>query len=111
MIFITGPLWSGKRDAAKRLLGCGDAELAARAVWDVQEMAREEVDLQELSDRLSANEVVIATEVGGGVVPVDEKERAARERAGRLACLLAARAETVVRVFCGVPKTIKGEIK
>jgi len=54
---------------------------------------------------------VIAAEVGGGVVPLDPAERAARERAGRLACLLAQRAETVVRVFCGIPKTIKGKEK
>ena len=35
--------------------------------------------------------IVMATEVGGGVVPMDAGERAAREAAGRLACLLAAR--------------------
>ena len=39
MTLITGPLWSGKRDAACRLLGCTRAELAAHAVWDVQELA------------------------------------------------------------------------
>ena len=39
MILITGPLWSGKRDFACRLLGCGREELAARAVWDAQELA------------------------------------------------------------------------
>ena len=41
---------------------------------------------------------------------VFEPERAARERAGRLCCLLAERADTVVRVFCGIPKVIKGEL-
>ena len=52
-----------------------------------------------------------ASELGGGVVPVDPREREARERAGRLACLLAARADTVIRVFCGIPKVLKGEGK
>ena len=94
MIFITGPLYSGKREYARLLLGCTREELAQRAVWDVQQLAR--------------NEVVIATEVGGGVVPVDKNERAAREAAGRLGCLLAQRADAVVRVFCGIPVYLKG---
>lgn len=110
MILIVGPLWSGKRAVAKKLLRCDEAELARRAVWDVQELAREDIELEKTADELSASEVVIATEVGGGVVPVDDAERAARERAGRLCCLLAERAETVVRVFCGIPKAIKGEL-
>ena len=36
MIFITGPLYSGKREYARLLLGCTREELAQRAVWDVQ---------------------------------------------------------------------------
>ena len=52
----------------------------------------------------------IKTEVGGGVVPVDPAERAARENAGRLACMLAARAACVVQMFCGIPTVLKGEL-
>ena len=110
MIFIFGPLWSGKRAVAKQLLGCGDAELEQRAVWDVQELAREQTDLEELAIELSRYDAVIATEVGGGVVPFDPAERETRERAGRLSCLLAERADAVVRVFCGIPKVIRGEL-
>ena len=110
MIFIFGPLWSGKRAVAKELLGCGDAALSRCAVWDAQELARQGADLDALADELSRREVVIATEVGGGIVPVDPEERAARERAGRLNCLLAERAETVVRVFCGIPMVLKGKL-
>lgn len=110
MILITGPLFSGKRDAAKRLLGCDDAALARRAVCDAQELARERADVEALADELARYEVVTSAEVGGGVVPLDPRERAARERAGRLACLLAARADAVVRVFCGIPTVIKGEL-
>ena len=54
--------------------------------------------------------MVVATGVGGGVVPVDREERAAREAAGRLACLLARRADAVVRVFCGIPVVLKGKL-
>ncbi len=109
MIFITGPLYSGKRAYACRLLGCAPEALSGRAVWDVQERAAAAPDIDALADELSAHEVVIATEVGGGVVPTDPAERAAREAAGRLACLLAARAACVIRVFCGLPMILKGD--
>ena len=108
MIFITGPLYSGQRDYACKILGCREAELKSRAIWDVQDLAARRGDLDVLADELSRYEVVIATEVGGGVVPVDAGERAGREAAGRLGCLLAQRAERVVRVFCGLPMVLKG---
>ena len=73
MTLITGPLWSGKRDAACRLLGCTRAELAAHAVWDVQELAaacQDPAGLEALAERLAEGyEIVILTEEGGGVVP------------------------------------------
>ena len=82
MIFITGPLYSGKRTFAQRLPGTRIAE--------VQALAAEAENLEKLAEELSAYDIVMATEVGGGVVPMDAGERAAREAAGRLACLLAA---------------------
>ena len=63
-----------------------------------------------LADELAAYDVVTATEVGGGIVPIDPAERARREAAGRLACLLAARADCVVQMFCGLPTILKGEL-
>ena len=60
---------------------------------------------------LSANPevILICDEVGCGVVPVDPAQRARREAVGRLCCRLAARAERVERVFCGLPMVLKGE--
>lgn len=109
MIFVTGPLFSGKRAYIQQALGLSEEELAQKAVWDVQELARGAADLAALADALAEKEIVIATEVGGGVVPIDAGERAAREAAGRLACLLAQRADTVVRVCCGLPQLLKGK--
>ncbi len=109
MVFITGPLYSGKKSVAKSWMHWEDHELEQRAVWDVQQMAAGCKDLEQLAEELSQKEVVIATEVGGGVVPASAKERMAREAAGRLACLLAQKADTVIRVFCGIPTVLKGE--
>ena len=102
MLFITGPLYSGKRTFAQKFGG--------RQITDVQDLAADAQDLQKLAEELAAYDVVIATEVGGGVVPVEAKQRAAREAAGRLACLLAARADCVVQMFCGLPIVLKGEL-
>lgn len=110
MTLIVGPLFNGKRQAAMELLGCDEAELTRRAVWDVQDLAASSSDLEALAAELAEHEVVIATEVGGGVVPTDPAERAAREAAGRLNCLLAKRADRVIRVFCGIPTVLKGEL-
>ena len=110
MIFVTGPLFAGKRDYVRTALHWSEEELRKNAVWDVQDLAAGTDDLIELADRLACKPVVIATEVGGGVIPADPQERADREAAGRLACLLAERADAVIRVYCGLPRALKGEL-
>lgn len=105
MIFITGPMYSGKADYARSLCS-GD-----KILLNAHELAADASDLSALADALAARYAVItAAETGGGVVPIDPAQRAAREAAGRLACLLAAKADTVVRVFCGIPTAIKGDL-
>ena len=110
MIFVTGPLFSGKQEYICRALGWSDSDFAEKGIRDVHELAGKADDIYSLAEELSAKHVVIATEVGCGVVPVDKEERRCREAAGRLACLLAERADTVVRVCCGIPKVLKGEL-
>ena len=105
MILITGPFYSGKRTFARTLPG--------RCIADVQQLAagcKDSAELEKLADKLSAYDIVLSTEVGGGVVPIDPVERTARENAGRLACMLAARAACVVQMFCGIPTVLKGEL-
>ena len=103
MIFITGPLYSGKRTFARRLGG--------RQMADAQELAAGAESLERLADELAAQyDVVMATEIGGGIVPREAEQRRAREAAGRLGCLLAARADTVIEMFCGIATVRKGEM-
>ena len=76
----------------------------------MEHLAAQAADLKALADELAVHEIVISSETGGGIVPIDPAERKAREAAGRLSCLLAQRAETVVRVVCGLPQVLKGEL-
>ncbi len=110
MIFVTGPLFAGKQTYICRALGWTEADFRKNGVRDVQELAANARDLDKLAAELSVYRVVLATEIGGGVVPVDRLERKNREAAGRLACLLAERADTVIRVQCGLPQLLKGEL-
>lgn len=110
MILIVGPLFSGKRKFAQEYLDCREEEM----ICDVQEMVSAgmtEKALLALADRLEEKRVVIATEIGCGIVPIDKEERICRELAGRLQCLLAERAETVIRIFCGIPMVLKGSLE
>ena len=109
MIFVTGPMFSGKRAYLKSVLNLSDEEFAERAVWNVEELVSEKaVTLESLADELALKDIVIAVEIGSGLVPLDASEREKRERAGRLACMLAERADTVIRVVCGCPQILKG---
>ncbi len=110
MIFVTGPLFSGKQEYICRALGISSADFEKNCVRDVEKLAGKTENLEELADSLAEKRVVIATEVGCGVVPADPEERREREAAGRLAVLLASRADTVVRVICGLPQILKGSI-
>ena len=110
MIFVTGPLFAGKREYICSALGWTEDDLTQRAIWDVQALAANAPDLEALAQDLSRYEVVIATEIGGGVVPMDPVQRQAREAAGRLSCLLAQCAQRVIRVVCGLPQALKGEL-
>lgn len=104
-VYVTGPMASGKRDYVLNTLGIPVAE----AAFEVQEILRErpDLDVAVLAEELSGYQAITQTEVGAGVIPLSVSEREWREKTGRLACLLASRADIVVRMVCGVPIRIK----
>lgn len=51
--------------------------------------------------------VLVCDEVGSGIVPIDPFEREYRELVGRICCMLAARADQVYRVCCGIGTVLK----
>ncbi len=116
MILIIGGKASGKTEYVKNL-GYGDADFSqdpfsrARVIYGAQELLFDDpTRTDELYEALKDKEVIIVNEVGSGVIPVERKLRLGREAAGRLSVLLAKRADTVVRMVCGIPSVIKGQI-
>ena len=66
---------------------------------------------EELTDTLRKRDrelILICDEVGCGLVPVDAFDRNWRETTGRICCDLAAGADQVHRVICGIGTVIKG---
>lgn len=116
MILIIGGLASGKRDYVKNTYGYQDKDMADAAldgrpvIFNLQDLVAEQLETYNaLLPELLKKKIIICNEIGSGVVPVDKKERGVREATGRLCTELAARAEKVVRVFCGIPQVIKDE--
>lgn len=114
MLLIVGGQGSGKR---QYVLGLGYAEgdiapatLDSRPVLaDLHLLLRENPEAADRDfESLLRKEVVICNEVGCGVVPMDAAERAWRDLVGRTCARLAARADTVVRLCCGIPIHLKG---
>jgi adenosylcobinamide kinase/adenosylcobinamide-phosphate guanylyltransferase len=104
-VYVTGSMASGKREYVLNTLGIPETE----AAFEVQELLREKpnMDVAALAEKLSGYQAITQTEVGAGVIPLAASDREWRERAGRLACLLASRADIVVRMVCGVPIIVK----
>ncbi len=103
MILVVGGIASGKRTYACSL---GFPEEAC--AFDVHELVRDVGEYGDLVETLADKRVVTCAEVGNGIVPLDPGERAYRERVGRMSSALAARADAVVRMVCGIPVVLKG---
>lgn len=113
MILIIGGAHGGKRDYAASQLGYNFKQMSdqldgAPVLYDLQTLLRHDADYEALLPALYQKQVVICNEVGCGVVPINDADRAWREKVGRVCCALALKAEKVIRVQCGVGTVIKG---
>ncbi|KUO59417.1 MAG: hypothetical protein APF84_07600 [Gracilibacter sp. BRH_c7a] len=125
MIFIFGGKYQGKTAYAltqynEKFKICDLAEesmsniYAADIIKNVQEGIRQLL-AQAISplDYFSENidcfdqKILIGTEIGCGIVPLEEKERIWRDETGRVYQLLANKACKVERIWAGISMTIK----
>ena len=103
------------RHLAQALAGCGDAPVLVDCLtlWLSNLMLADadiEVETTQLEKALAASGpvVVVANEVGSGVVPSSPLGRRFRDAQGVLNQRIAARAERVIMMVAGLPLAVKG---
>ena len=126
-VLIIGGAYQGKTAYAKKAFGLNaentaDGETCSRKECEkakgivkyqelVRRLLREGGDPQALTVRLlekNPDAVIVMNEVGSGIIPAEREEREWREAVGRVGCFLAASADQVIRVSCGLPVVLKG---
>ena len=125
MDLIIGGAYQGKLDCARRRFGLTEGEIftctvadgiafGARCIDKLEEFAlwcvrnvQDAVDIMKQNRPAWENSVLICEDIFCGVVPMGADMRAWREAAGRLANYLAAEADSVTRVFCGIEEKLK----
>lgn len=107
MILIIGGAYQGKHRYAAEYY-------PDRTIYYVQSLIKEAQEKQTdpalyiegiLKEEPEA--VLMLDDVGCGIVPIDKKDRDYRELVGRTGCNLAAQAQSVIRVCCGIGQVIK----
>lgn len=130
MILVVGGACAGKTEYVKKRFGLADGDIFDCAGISAEEdtlplkTKRCAIHLEEWVRALLAagkepadaaaglaqtypDGIFVLNEIGSGIVPMEKEERSWREAAGRAGCVLAAQAEEVVRVVCGLPVRIK----
>ena len=101
-----GNCWDLEQGLPERAVRCV-YHLEALTWAEAQRSGSSESLLEKLLPRLPSDAVVIAREVGSGVVPMDATERLWRELHGGAVKTLALRSAHVTRIFCGRPEELK----
>ncbi len=124
MIMVIGGAHQGKHEYAKEMYSdiewidgkkCKEQEIfKCEGIYGFHEYIagrmREGADLDGFPERLYVKNpdiVIVTNEIGYGIVPADAFQREYRETTGRICTKLAARAEEVHRVICGIGTRIK----
>ena len=125
MDLITGGIYQGKLDYAKSeyalsddmIFDCtGKAEIdfSRKCINNAEEFVlqcvrdgRSARDYFEDNKELWENSVIIFRDIFCGVVPVEKEMRLWRDESGRLLRYLSGNADSVTRLFCGVPQKLK----
>lgn len=129
MVLITGGAYQGKKEYALRTFGFNEADIADGSVCDkedilnskcvtnyhifVKRMLEENADIIAVTKLLCTENdkaVVIMNEIGCGIVPLEKKDRIWREMVGKCGCIIAEKADTVIRIISSIPVAIKGRI-
>ena len=108
MILIVGGMAQGKTEFANRYKNL-------KVIDDLHLFIKDRVYAGKSEDEIMSeillmdidNAVIIANEVGCGIVPIDKKERDYREICGRILIRLAKMASHVYRMVLGIAEEVK----
>jgi adenosyl cobinamide kinase/adenosyl cobinamide phosphate guanylyltransferase len=124
MVLIIGGAYQGKLDWAKTAYDLADEEIftcegteidfSCRCINHLEEFALACANAQmdpvayfEKSANQWRNSVLICDDISCGVVPMSAQHRLWRNETGRLCQYLAAHADRVSRIFCGLEQRLK----
>lgn len=123
MILVYGGAYQGKLDYVINTYSVGEEDIcrcreeglpdfSKRVITDLENFAlncvksglepEKEILKHDLSDC-----ILVACDISCGIVPTDQAERAWREANGRMITTLASKADSVIRIFCGLPHVLK----
>ncbi|MCL2377752.1 MAG: bifunctional adenosylcobinamide kinase/adenosylcobinamide-phosphate guanylyltransferase [Defluviitaleaceae bacterium] len=127
MILIFGGAYQGKLEYAIKRFGLLEADVifckdedatcptGSKAVYQIDKwilaLICEGKNIKEETERFlnkSPNTIIICNDISCGVVPIDPVLRKWREETGRFLGLLAQHSSEVIRLYCGIPTTLKG---
>ena len=126
MRVIIGGSHNGKRAYVKTLLaeqeksdvqwfegelpppGSGDVVIAGLEKWlEKTELSEEDAIARVIKSVENRDAILILTDIGRGIVPVDVEQRKLRDICGRLYQRLLAEADEVTRIWYGIAQNIK----
>ncbi len=129
MIFVIGGVFEGKKQFAEKQFSLLDDEIldgekcdfeavfSAKCVNNchnlIKRLINNKIDPIEFTREIilrNSGLILIMDEIGCGIIPIERDDREYRELVGKCGCIIAEKSEAVIRIFCGIPNVIKGEI-
>lgn len=129
MILIIGGAYEGKTQYAVKNLGITESEIldgktceyrdlfSAKAVNNfhllIKRLIESGENALEFVDKVYNSNpkiTIISDEIGCGIIPLEKSDRIWREETGKACCKIAEMSDVVVRINCGIPTVIKGEL-
>ena len=126
MILITGGAYQGKTAYAQAHVPyemtdgscCAFDEVKRAKILKnyhilVRRLIDADMDAEAFTQELCAENpacIILIDEIGSGIIPLEKSERIWRETVGRCGCIIAAHADSVIRLVCGIPTPLKGAL-
>ena len=111
MILVTGGRYNGKKDWVIENLGFKKEDFSddifdeKAVLFSLESIAFE--NNEATIKALLRKKVIICSEIGSGIVPIEKKDRSRQEMVGRMCIFLAKNATEVYRIFNGIGMKIK----